>query len=124
IIENLRKSYHVIVDEVIQDGEEEPKKLSYGKLTRVLKELLREQVSIRNMRVILESLSDALEISDDPEKLAEFTRQALSRQICSGMVTRYENNEPVIDVISLSPETERLFTEIKGIDGKKFLTLS
>jgi flagellar biosynthesis protein FlhA len=107
IIEKLRKNNSVVVDEVVQDSEDQEKKLSIGKLARILRELLSEQVSIRNMRLILETIADSLEISRKPEELSEIVRQGLSRQICAGVA----GEENLIEIISLAPDLEKLLEE-------------
>lgn len=120
IIENLRKNYPIVVEEVIQDNNNESNKLSIGKITKILKELLREQISIRNIRLILESLGDFIEETTDPEILVELLRKSLSNQICSKLVDN-DSEEDVINVLGLDTDLEK--TLIEGIKtnelGKK-----
>ena len=77
LLDNLAKSYPKLVEELV------PQLLSLGNVMKVLQNLLREQVSIRDMRSILETLADHAGQSQDPEVLTEYVRQALGRSICS-----------------------------------------
>lgn len=75
MVEKLRESYPALVEEVI------PGKFSVGTLHRVLQRLLREQVPIRDMVTILETMADASETTKDAEALTEYVRRALSNVI-------------------------------------------
>lgn len=109
IIENLRKKYHVVVEEVLKENSQEPFKLSIGQLTQLLKQLLREQVSIRPMRLILEAIADALPTTQNLEQLIELVRQRLSRYICSQI-----SNENLLQVYTLEKDLEA--TLIKQVE--------
>ncbi len=78
LLDNLAKGYPKLVEELV------PNLLSLGAVMKVLQNLLREQVSIRDMRTILETLADHAGHSQDPDTLTEYVRQALSRTICAG----------------------------------------
>ena len=58
-----------------------PNLLSLGEVLRVLRNMLRESVSIRDLRTILEGLIELAPATRDPEQLTEMIRQRLSRQI-------------------------------------------
>ncbi len=75
LLDNLGKTYPKIVEELV------PNLLSLGAVMRVLQNLLREQVSIRDMRTILEALADWGPSTQDPDLLTEYVRQALARSI-------------------------------------------
>ncbi len=75
LLDNLGKTYPKIVEELV------PNLLSLGAVMRVLQNLLREQVSIRDMRTILETLADWAPSTQDPDLLTEYVRQALARSI-------------------------------------------
>lgn len=75
MIDSLRKDYPTVVDEVMSN-------FKIGEIVKVLQGLLREQVSIRNMVVILETLADFGGITKKTDILVERVRQALGRQIC------------------------------------------
>ncbi|HKL86968.1 MAG TPA: flagellar biosynthesis protein FlhA [Treponemataceae bacterium] len=92
IIDTIKKDYPAVVDEVM-------KICSIGEIQKVLQNLLREQVSIRNMVVILETLADYRPITKDPTILAEKVRQALSRQICF----QYVDDNRTLHVLTIEP---------------------
>lgn len=93
IIDTIRKDYPAVVDEVV-------KICSVGEIQKVLQGLLREQVSIRNMVVILETLADWRPVTKDPTVLVEKVRQALARQIC----LQYVDDSRTLHVLTVSPE--------------------
>ncbi|MBQ2551769.1 MAG: FHIPEP family type III secretion protein [Treponema sp.] len=107
IIEKVKSEYPVVVDEVLT-GEN---KLSYGQIEAVLKALLEEQISIRNMVVILETLSNFAPISKDPWVLAEKVRQALGAQIC----LQYVDENKVLPVLILSQTLAESILEHKAV---------
>lgn len=109
IIEKLKKSYPVVVEEVLGDEVNTEHKINIGQLTKILKELLREQVSIRNMRVILEALADYLPYIKNTEDLVSKIRETLSGQICANFTQK-----GLIEVISISEKIEEyLFQNLK-----------
>ncbi len=75
LIDAVKQHNPAVVDEVI------PAMLSLGDLQKVLGNLLRERVSIRDMVTILETLGDYAPLSKDTELLTEYVRHALARQI-------------------------------------------
>jgi flagellar biosynthesis protein FlhA len=75
LIDSFKATYPKVVEELI------PTLLPLGTVLKVLKNLLREGVSIRDLRTILEALADAAPYSKDPMLLTEQTRAALSRMI-------------------------------------------
>ncbi|HOT62342.1 MAG TPA: flagellar biosynthesis protein FlhA [Treponemataceae bacterium] len=92
IIDALKKDYAAVVEEVT-------KQCSLGEVQKVLQGLLREQVSIRNMVVILETLADYRPITKDTTVLAEKVRQALARQIC----LQYVDDARTLHVLTIEP---------------------
>lgn len=98
LIENFKKTHPKIVEELIPDV------LSLGSVVRVLQALLKEQVSIRDLRTIFETLADESARTKDVEILTEGVRRALSRSI----TTKYTMDDGVIPVITLSPHIEEL----------------
>jgi len=101
LLDNLAKTYPKVVDELI------PTQISLGGVVRILKNLLRERVSIRDLRTILETVADYTTQSKDPDTLTEYARQNLSRTIS----TQYANAEGLVQVISLDPVLDRRLTE-------------
>lgn len=100
LIDNVREEHPALVEELV------PKLLSIGEIQKVLINLLKEQISIRDMVTILETLADYATITRDTEMLTEYTRQRLSRYITKKYV---EKNE--LKVITLDSELEQLIME-------------
>jgi flagellar biosynthesis protein FlhA len=107
LLDNLAKAYPKVVDELI------PTQISLGAVVRILKNLLRERVSIRDLRTILETVADYTTQSKDPDTLTEYARQNLSRTIS----TQYANAEGLVQVISLDPILDRRLTEAMKPSG-------
>jgi flagellar biosynthesis protein FlhA len=99
IIDSIRSDYPAVVDELITD-----KKMSLGEVQRVLQNLLRERISIRNMVTILETLASYVDYTKDIGILTEYVRGALSRQICLDHVDK----DNVLSVITVDPEIENI----------------
>ena len=97
IVDNIKSDYPAVVDELLNE-----KKMSLGEIQRILQNLLRERVSIRNMVTILETLASYVDYTKDAGMLTEYVRNALSRQICLEHVDR----EGMLSVITVSPEIE------------------
>jgi type III secretion protein V len=96
------------------------KNLSSGKLADVVQRLLREGVSIRNMRLIIETLADVAQREREPAVLAEFVRYALREQLCHELAL-----DGRLDVFVLSPDLEDMLTQsIRQGSGGSFLALS
>ncbi|HEY7884594.1 MAG TPA: FHIPEP family type III secretion protein, partial [Cellvibrionaceae bacterium] len=81
-----------------------PNTLSINVLLKVLQNLLREKVAIRDIRTIAEALAGSSQKSQDPAALTAMARVALSRQITQSIVGTAAN----IPVITLQPELEQL----------------
>lgn len=79
-------------------------RLEVGLVQRVLKNLLREQVSMRDLAFVLEVLADAARHSQDPAALTETVRASLSRQLTASLV----GDKGVLRVIPLGPRWEQL----------------
>ena len=108
IIDGLRKDYPAVVDEVLmgRDG----KGLTLGNIQKVLQGLLKEQVSIRNMVSILESIADFAPLTTDTRFLIEKARQALSSQLCH----HYADDDRVLHVLTLEPSLEQKIVDSKA----------
>ncbi|MGP1454378.1 MAG: flagellar biosynthesis protein FlhA [Treponema sp.] len=100
IMDALRKEYPAVIDEVA-------KVCSLGEVQKVLQGLLREQVSIRNTVVILETLADFRPITSDVSILVEKVRQALGRQIC----LQYADENKILHVLTIEPSLSQKITE-------------
>jgi flagellar biosynthesis protein FlhA len=79
-----------------------PKVASVGDVQRVLRQLLRERVPIRDLTTILEAMADAAALSKDPDVTVETVRAALGRSICR----TYQGETGELRVLSLSPALE------------------
>jgi len=97
LLSNAKKSNETIVEEVV------PNLMSYGNLQKVLGNLLKEGVPIKDMETILETISDYAASIKDTEMLTEYIRQALKRT-----VTRKWSDGGQIKVITLSTDIEKL----------------
>jgi flagellar biosynthesis protein FlhA len=97
LIDGLRNDYPAVINELV--GE---KKMSLGEIQRVLQNLLRERVSIRNMVTILETLSSYVNYTKDQGLLTEYVRVALARQICRD----YIDGNSELWSITVDPEIE------------------
>ena len=96
LIDELKSSSPTVVSELV------PSVMSLAEVQSVLHLLLREQISIRQLSVILETLGDHATRSKDPILLAEYVRHRLARQIC----TRYRNAEGELYVVAFDPTLE------------------
>lgn len=94
ILEEIKKQNNVVVDEVTTGSD----RFSYGEIEAVLRNLLDERVSIRNMVTILETLGDYGKITRNPWELTEKVREALGAQICQQFV----DENKVLHVLNLS----------------------
>ncbi|MCF6097059.1 flagellar biosynthesis protein FlhA [Thermovorax subterraneus] len=77
ILDNLKEQYPSLIEELV------PKVLTLGEIQKVLSNLLRENVPIRDMVTILEALGDYSSLTKDTELLTEYVRQRLKRLITS-----------------------------------------
>lgn len=98
LVENFKKSHPKVVEELIPDL------LPLGSVVRILQNLLKEQVSIRDILTIFETLADEAPRSKDLEVLTEAVRKGLARSITA----KYRNDENTIPVLSLHPTLEEL----------------
>ena len=97
-----------------------PKVLSTGDVQRVLRQLLRERVPIRDLTTILEALSDAAVASKDPDALIEAVRGQLGRAICR----QYQSDRNELVTINLAPSLEeRLMKSIVRTEQGAVLAL-
>jgi flagellar biosynthesis protein FlhA len=114
LVDNLAKSAPKVVEELI------PNVMNLGNLQQVLALLLREQVSIRDLRSILETCADWASSVKSPERLAEFVRRKFSRAITS----KYTTRDGVLPLVSLTPGLERTISEaLQQTDEGSFLAL-
>lgn len=97
LLENTKKTNASIVEEVV------PTLIGYGNLQKILGNLLRESIPIKDIETILETVSDYATSIKDIEMLTEYIRQALRRTI-----TRKWSDSGQIKVITLSTDIEKM----------------
>lgn len=98
IVDNTREKYSAVVDELIPDL------LTIGELQKVLQNLLREKVPIKDMVTIMESLADNSRNTKDIKLLTEYVRFSLARTICNQII----NEDRAVTVVTLHPQLEEL----------------
>ena len=98
LLELVKNSNAAIVRELVPDM------LSLGQVHKVLQNLVRERISIRDLSTILERLADYAHVSRDTNLLAEYVRQSLARQICG----HYSDGEDTITVVTFDPRLEEV----------------
>jgi flagellar biosynthesis protein FlhA len=91
-----------------------PSKLSLGVLTRTLQSLLGDGVSIRDMRTIVETLSEVSSRTQDPEQLTSLVRPRLGRMIVQGLV----DDKDTLSVMTLDPGLEQLLHNVLQQQGQ------
>ncbi|MBI5093695.1 MAG: flagellar biosynthesis protein FlhA [Candidatus Hydrogenedentes bacterium] len=97
LINHVKTAAPQVVDELL------PNVLNLGEIQKVLQNLLRERVSIRNLETVLEVLADFGPRTKDTEVLTEYARHALARQICAN----YIDEDGKLHVVTLAPELEK-----------------
>ncbi len=108
LVENVRRDSPAVVDDLI------PNQLSYGDLHRVLRALLAERVSIKNLSAILEVVSESVGQTKDPDALAELARRRLARNV----VEPYLDENGKLSVVTLDPTLERTLVDVaRNQDG-------
>jgi flagellar biosynthesis protein FlhA len=96
LLDRLAQQYPKVVEELT------PHLLSLGVIQKVLQNLLRERVSIRDLLTIVETMADYAPMTKDPDVLTEYVRQRLARSI----VKQYETSEGVLPLITLDQKME------------------
>ncbi len=102
LIDNLKKVNAAVVKELV------PNMLSLGNIEQVLKNLLHEGVSIRDMVTIMETLADYAAYTKDIETLTEYVRYALNRTIAK----KYVSSDGGVYGITFAPNIEQTITEV------------
>ncbi|MCZ4496369.1 MAG: flagellar biosynthesis protein FlhA [Thermoleophilia bacterium] len=97
LLNMARQDAPMVVQELV------PNMLALGQIRQVLQNLVREQVSIRDLSTILNALADYAVYTKDPHALTEHVRQALGRKICA----RYQSPDGLLRAFMLSPDAER-----------------
>lgn len=96
LLDQFKKESPKVVEELV------PALIPLGSLVRVLGNLLRERVPIRDLRTILETLADMALSIKDPDMLTEYARQSLGRSITK----QYQSPDRTLPVIHLDPRLD------------------
>lgn len=100
LVDNLKETQPSLVDEVT------PALLSLGEIQKVLANLLRESVSIRNFATIVEALADYAQVTKDTDMLTEYVRQSMYRNITNQFMPEKEAK-----VITMDQDVEKNIME-------------
>jgi flagellar biosynthesis protein FlhA len=100
ILDATKEKYSAVVEELIPDL------MTLGEVQKVLQNLLREKVCIKDRVTILETLADNSRNTKDLELLTEYVRMSLGRSMCSELI----DGSKTIIVATLSPEVENMIS--------------
>ena len=114
LLDNLAKTSPKVVEELV------PNLLSVGAVQKVLQNLLRERISIRDLLTIVETLADFAPAGKDPDLLTEYVRQ----RVAKGMLAPYLQPGKKLQVMTLDRRLEEILTKnIKRTDHGTYLAL-
>lgn len=101
LLDKFKETNPKVVEELV------PNLMTLGKVQKVLQNLLREQISIRDLRTILETLADYAPKVEDPDVLTEYVRQAMARPITK----QYLAKDGTLSVMTLDRGVEDLIQQ-------------
>ncbi len=114
LVNTIKENNPILIEELI------PKLLSIGDIQKVFANLLRENISIRDLVTILETLADYATVTRDTDMLSEYVRQALKRSITNKYFSDGNNT-----VITLNPQLEQeIMKNIQQSEQGSYLALS
>ncbi len=114
LVNNLKETNPSIVEELV------PKLLGLGEIQKVLQNLLREEISIRDLLTIFESLADHAAATRDTDLLTEYVRQTLKRAISN----KYFSEPGTASVVTLDPKLEQeIMNSVKQSEQGAYITL-
>ena len=114
LVNNLKETNPSLVDELV------PKLLGLGEVQKVLQNLLKEGISIRDLLTIFETLADYASSTRDTDILTEYVRQSLKRAISSRFFPANETSS----VVTLDPKLEQeIMGSVKQTENGAYLTL-
>ena len=114
LINNLKETNPALVEELV------PKLLGLGEVQKVLQNLLKEGISIRDLLTIMETLADYAPTTRDTDILTEYVRQSLKRAIS----TKYFPVHETTSVVTLDPKIEQeIMGSVKQTESGAFLNL-
>ncbi len=113
LVDNVNKEHPALVEELI------PKQMTIGEIQKVLSNLLKEGISVRDLVSILETLADYINITRDPDVLTEYVRQGIARAISSKYIQNGQTN-----VITIDPQIEQtIMDSIQQTESGTYLAL-
>jgi len=114
LVNNIQEANQTLISELV------PKLLNIGEIQKVLQNLLKEGISIRDLVTIFETLADYAPTTRDSDVLTEYVRQSLKRAI-SG---KYFPANEMTSVITLDPKVEQeIMGSVKQTEQGAYLTL-
>jgi flagellar biosynthesis protein FlhA len=114
MVDRVAQSSPKLVEELV------PKVVSIGEIQRVLRQLLRERVPVRDLTTILEAVADAATVTKDTDQMVEAVRASLGRAICRV----HQTDGGDLPVISFAPTLEeRLLQAIVRTDHGAVLAI-
>lgn len=114
MLDNVKKTNPIVVDDII------PKVISVGYLQKILANLLKEGIPIRDLETILETIGDHVNVLKDTDILTEYVRQSLKRTITHRFA---EANS--LRVITLDTQVEDMIvSSVKKSDQGSYLAMS
>ena len=114
LVNNLKDANPALVDELV------PKLLGLGEIQKVLQNLLKEGISIRDLLTIFETLADYASTSRDTDILTEYVRQSLKRAISNKFFPQNETTS----VVTLDPKLEQtVMGSVKQTEQGAYLNL-
>ncbi|RKX54151.1 MAG: flagellar biosynthesis protein FlhA [Thermotoga sp.] len=115
LVNGMKEKFPSLVDELI------PNLMKPHEVKKVLQNLLKERVSIRNLPLIFETLIEYSEKTADPIVLTEYVRRALKRQISNSV----KSEDGVIHAIGLDPSLERnMIDSLKGEGEERYISIN
>ena len=113
LVDHLKEQAPAVADEVLDI-------LNLGQIQKVLSNLLREKVPIRDLVTIMEAMADFAAATKDPDRLTEHVRQALARQILEPLIDKNKK----LPVLTLDPLLEQqILSGIQTTDFGTYLAL-
>ncbi len=114
LINNIKDANETLVSELV------PKLLGVGEIQKVLQNLLREGISIRDLITIFETLADYASTTRDTDILTEYARQSLKRAISN----KYFAGNDTTSVVTLDPKVEQeIMASVKQTEQGAYITL-
>lgn len=114
LITNVKESNPTLVEELV------PKLLGVGEIQKVLQNLLKEGISIRDLLTIFETLADHAVVTRDTDVLTEYVRQGLKRAISN----RFFSPNETTTVVTLDPAIEQqIMNSVKQTEQGSYLAL-